>query len=117
MSWSDSLNIKATMANHIVWRTLSLFLVWGISKQASLGQGQLCGVLVLAQSASDCFLPPRNKLFGKHCAETIVGVITGLVLSHFAMLVPLHSCWHPDPAQSSAALFHGATASLEAHDA
>lgn len=31
----------------------------------------------------DCLLPPRNKLFGKHCGETIVGVIRGLVLSHF----------------------------------
>lgn len=47
-----------------------------------------------------------------------VGVITGLVhYAIFAMLVPLHSCWHPDPAQSSAALFHSATAPLEADDA
>lgn len=41
MTWSDSLIFKASMANHIVGRTLSLFLVWGISKQAVLGQHQL----------------------------------------------------------------------------
>lgn len=33
------------------------------------------------------------------------------------MLVPVHLCWHLDPSQSSAALFCGATASLEADDA